>query len=54
MTSFYADPSVRQRLIEFLGGDSLERATAVYLTHPDGFLFDRDKLKPGITLLYLK
>lgn len=47
MTSFYADPCVRQRLIEFLGGDTLEHATAGYLTHPDGFRFDREKLIPA-------
>jgi hypothetical protein len=28
MPSVYADPAVRSRLIEFLGGDTLEHATA--------------------------
>lgn len=46
MNSFYADPAVRQRLVEYLGGDSLETATAVYLTHSDGCLFSREELHP--------
>jgi len=46
MKSFYADPAVRRRLVEFLGGDSLEHATATYLTHSDGCGFDRRSLRP--------
>ncbi|MEO8614301.1 MAG: hypothetical protein ABI600_04110 [Luteolibacter sp.] len=46
MSSFYKDPAVRQRLVEFLGGNSLEAATAVYLTHSDGCLFQRSELHP--------
>lgn len=48
MKPFYADPAVRQRLIEFLGGDTLEHSTAAYLTHSDGCGFDRAGLRlPG-------
>lgn len=48
MNSFYFDPAVRQRFVEFLGGDSLEHATAVCLTHSDGCLYDREELRtPG-------
>ena len=46
MNSFYDDPAVRQRLVEYLGGDTLESATAVYLTHSDGCLFQRSELHP--------
>ncbi|MEY4483514.1 MAG: hypothetical protein RL693_966 [Verrucomicrobiota bacterium] len=46
MNSFYSDTAVRQRLIEFLGGDSLDHATAVCLTHSDGCQFDRRELRP--------
>ena len=46
MSAFYTDASVRQRLVEFLGGETLEHATAVYVTHTDGYLFDRRKLHP--------
>lgn len=46
MSTFYSDPSVRQRLVEFLGGDSLEAASAVYVTHSDGCLFQRSELHP--------
>ncbi len=46
MNSFYEDPAVRKRLVEYLGGDSLESATAVYLTHSDGCLFQRSELHP--------
>lgn len=45
MNSFYSDTAVRQRLVEFLGGDSLEHATAVCLTHSDGCQFDRRELR---------
>ena len=46
MESFYANRFVRKRLTEFLGGESLARATAVYLTHTDGCLYDRRELHP--------
>jgi len=46
MNDCYRNPSVRQRLVEFLGGDGLEHATAVYITHTDGCLFDRRELRP--------
>lgn len=40
--------SLRQRLIEFMGGETLDQATAVYLTHSDGCQFDRKELRqPG-------
>lgn len=55
MKSFYADLAVRQRLIEFLGGDSLEHSTAAYLTHSDGCGFDRKDLRsPGELGWYLE
>lgn len=50
MNGFYADPFVRQRLTEFLGAASLDRATAVYITHTDGCLFDRRELHPPQSL----
>lgn len=40
MDSFYADKAVRERLVEFLGGDCLETATAVYITSSDTFPYD--------------
>ena len=43
-SSFYQSPAVRQRLIEFLGGEDLDSATAVYLTQADGCQFDRRNL----------
>ena len=46
MNSIYADPAVRQRLVEYLGGDTLEAATAIYLTHSDGCMFQRSELHP--------
>ena len=46
MDSFYADPAVQQRLAEFLGGDSLEDADALYITHSDGCQFQRSELFP--------
>ncbi|MEX1048824.1 MAG: hypothetical protein WED15_04815 [Akkermansiaceae bacterium] len=46
MSSFYSDPAVRQRLVEFLGGETLETATALYLTHSDGCQFQRSELHP--------
>lgn len=50
MNDFHADRFVRRRLIEFLGGDSLGRATAVYVTHSDGCHFDRRELHPPAEL----
>jgi len=41
MPAVYADPAVRSRLIEFLGGDTLDHATAAYITQSDGCQFDR-------------
>lgn len=46
MDSFYSDPVVRQRLVEYLGGDCLEAASATYVTHTDGCLFQRSELHP--------
>lgn len=46
MSAFYTDASVRQRLVEFLGGDTLEHATAVFVTHTDGHRYNRRKLHP--------
>jgi hypothetical protein len=46
MSEFYLNAAVRQRLIEFLGGDTLAHATAVYVTHSDGNPFDRRQLHP--------
>lgn len=42
--SFYSNAAVRQRLVEFQGGDDLESATAIYLTQSDGRQFDRRTL----------
>lgn len=42
--SFYRHPAVHQRLVEFLGGDDLEHATAVYLAQSDGMRFNRRNL----------
>ena len=50
MDPFYADRFVRKRLTEFLGGRSRGTATAAYLTHTDGFLFDRRELRPPTEL----
>lgn len=48
MPSVYADPVVRGRLIEFLGGDTLDHATAVYIAQSDGCQYDRAMLRrPG-------
>jgi len=46
MPTVYAHPVVRRRLIEFLGGDSLDHATAAYVTQSDGCQFDRRLLRP--------
>lgn len=50
MSSFYSDAAVRQRLVEFLGGETLEDATAMYLTHSDGCQFQRSELHPPAEL----
>ena len=50
MKPFYADPAILQRLVEFLGGDSLATATAVYITHSDGCQFQRSELHPPAEL----
>ncbi|HUF61395.1 MAG TPA: hypothetical protein VMN36_04920 [Verrucomicrobiales bacterium] len=52
MNALYADPALRQRLVEFLGGDSLDQATAVYLTHSDGLAYDRMELRPPLELAW--
>lgn len=44
MSGLYSDPAVRRRLAEYLGGDSFDKATAVYVTHSDGCLFQRPEL----------
>lgn len=44
--SFYSDPAVRQRLAEFLGGERLSHATAVYITHSDGCAYVPSELHP--------
>lgn len=46
MNTLSSDCPVRQRLVEFMGGETLEQASAVYLTHSDGCLFDRKELRP--------
>ncbi|TDU73356.1 hypothetical protein EI77_01826 [Prosthecobacter fusiformis] len=46
MTPFYRDDAIRQRLIEFLGGETLDQVTAAYVTHSDGCLFHRSQLRP--------
>jgi sugar phosphate isomerase/epimerase len=45
MPSVYVNPAVRMRLIEFLGGDSLDDATAAYITQSDGCQFDPHRLR---------
>lgn len=45
MNAFNANPFVRRRLVEFLGADTLDQATAVYLAHSDGCPFDRRELR---------
>ena len=50
MESLYTNCFVRKRLTEFLGGESLPHATAAYLTHPDGCLYDRRELHPPTEL----
>ena len=50
MPSLSADPAIRSRLIEYLGGDTLDHATAVYITQSDGCQFDRRRLRPPLEL----
>lgn len=50
MSKFYSDPAIRQRLTEYLGGDSLDTATAFYVSHTDGCLFQRSELHPPAQL----
>ena len=50
MHAFYQHPAVRQRLTEFLGGSTLDRATAVYLTQADGCRFQSKNLRPPADL----
>ncbi len=50
MNSFYKDQALRQRLVEFAGGSTLDQATAMYLTHSDGCPFDRRELRPPAEL----
>jgi hypothetical protein len=48
MDAFYGDSAVRRRLVEFLGGETPSRASALYLTHSDGCQFQRSELHaPG-------
>jgi hypothetical protein len=42
----YTDPRVYRRFLEFLGGDTEEEATAVYVTHADGRRFCADCMEP--------
>jgi hypothetical protein len=44
MSTFYFDPAIRRRLAEYLGGDSLDTATAFYVTHSDGCLYPQGEL----------
>jgi len=46
MNAILTDPCIRQRMVEFLGGESMENATALCMTHTDGCLFDRNELRP--------
>jgi len=46
MPSVHADPALRSRLIEFPGGDTLDRVTAPYITQSDGYQYDRRLLRP--------
>ena len=50
MNVFYADPFVRKRLTEFMGGASLDQATAVYVTHSDDCQFDSSELRSAADL----
>lgn len=50
MTPFYRDDAIRQRLIEFLGGETLDQVSAAYLTHSDRHQFQRSQLRPPTEL----
>ncbi|OYW31363.1 MAG: hypothetical protein B7Z47_01330 [Chthoniobacter sp. 12-60-6] len=50
MNSIVSDPAVRRRFVEFLGGDTLGHASAVFLSHSDGCPFDRRELRPAAEL----
>lgn len=50
MPAFYQDPAVRSRLVEFLGGDNLRHATAVYITSTDSCAFEPRELRFPIEL----
>lgn len=52
-TGFYEHPAVRRRLLEFIGGDSLQHGSAAYLTNADGCPFDIRKLRPPTELDWL-
>jgi len=45
MSSIYANLGVRRRLMEYLGGDELEHATAAYITNADLYQFDQGQLR---------
>ncbi len=45
MSSFYSDSTIRQRLMEFLGGEALEQATSVYITKTDDCAYDPRELR---------
>lgn len=49
----YQHPAVRQRLLEFIGGSSLQHGTAAYLTNADGCPFEVRKLRPPTELDWL-
>jgi hypothetical protein len=53
MSAFYSDPAIRRRLAEYLGGDSLDTATAFYVTHSNGCLLQRGELHPPADLAKL-
>ena len=50
MSTLYANRAVRSRLIEFLGGDTLAHATAVYISRTDGYDFNLDQALPATEL----
>ena len=49
-SSLYADPGIRNRLAEFLGGEDLAHATALYVTRADGVAYDTTELRPPAEL----
>jgi sugar phosphate isomerase/epimerase len=52
MSSIYAHPAVRKRLVEFLGGATLAQATAAYIAHSDGCPYTPAALRPPADLDY--